>query len=97
MNMRKLLKQAEEMQEKMKRELGDTVVESSVGGGMVAVTMDGHKHLRAVKIDPEAADPEDIGMLEDLIVAAVNDAARKVDETLRERVGSLAAGIPNLF
>ena len=97
MNMRKLLKQAQEMQNKMQRELGDTHTEASVGGGMVTIRMDGHKQLLAVKIDPEAIDPEDPGMLEDLIVAAVNEASRKMDDTLREKLGMLAAGMPSIL
>lgn len=97
MNMQKLLRQAQDMQEKMKRELNETVVETSVGGGLVAVKMDGNKRLVAVKIDPEAANPEDLEMLQDLILAAVNSANAKVDETLRDKLGSMASGLPNLF
>lgn len=97
MNMRKLFKQAQEMQEKMQSELGETRVEASVGGGMVAVTMDGHKHLLSVKIDPEVLDPEDPSMLEDLLVAAVNEASRKLDDTLRDKLGSIASGMPSLM
>ena len=97
MNMRKLLKQAQEMQEKMQRELGETIVEASVGGGMVTAKMDGHKHLLAIKIERDAIDPDDPSMLEDLVVAAVNEASRKMDETLREKLGSMAAGMPGLM
>lgn len=97
MNMRKLLKQAQDMQEKMQRELGEVFVESSVGGGMVTVKMNGHKQLLEIKIEGEAMDPDDTGMLEDLIVAAVNEASRKTDETLRQKMGSVATGLPNLF
>jgi len=97
MNMQKLLKQAQEMQERMQRELGETFVDSSVGGGIVSVKMDGHKHLVSVKIDPEAMDPEDPEMLEDLIIAAVNQASQKVDETLKEKVGGMAGGLPGIF
>ena len=97
MNMNKLLKQAQEMQEKLQRELGDTYAEASVGGGIVSVKMDGHKHLVSIKIDPEAIDPEDTGMLEDLIVAAVNEASRKMDETLRHKVGTMASSLPSVF
>lgn len=96
MNMRKLLKQAQDMQEKMQRELGETSVEASVGGGMVTVTMNGHKHLEKVHIDPEAIDPEDPAMLEDLVVAAVNEANRLVDDALREKMGSIAGGMPGM-
>ncbi len=97
MNMQKMLKQAQKMQDKIQRQLSETSVESTVGGGIVSVRMDGHKQLLAVKIDPEAMDPEDPGMLEDLIVAAVNEANRKVDESLQQKVGSLTANIPGLF
>lgn len=97
MNMNKLLKQAQEMQEKLQRELGDTFAEASVGGGIVSVKMDGHKHLVSIKIEPEAIDPDDTGMLEDLIVAAVNEASRKMDETLRHKVGTMASSLPSVF
>jgi hypothetical protein len=94
-SIRQLMKQAQQMQEKLQREQAELVVEASVGGGMVTVKMNGHKHLVSVKIDPEAIDPEDPGMLEDLIVAAVNEANRRVDETMQGKVGTLA-GLPGL-
>jgi nucleoid-associated protein EbfC len=96
-SMRQLMKQAQEMQEKLQRELATTIVEASVGGGMVTVKMSGHKQLVACKIDPEAMDPEDPSMLEDLIVAAVNEAGRRVEETMQGKVGSMASGMPGLF
>ncbi len=96
-SMRKLLKQAQDMQEKMQRELGDTFAEASVGGGMVTVKMNGHKHLVSAKIEADAMDPEDLSMLEDLVMAAFNEAVRKMDDTLRHKVGSMASGLPNLF
>lgn len=96
-SMRQLMKQAQEMQEKLQRELAETVVEASVGGGMVTVKMSGHKQLVACKIDPEAMDPQDPSMLEDLIVAAVNEAGRKIEETMQGRMGSLASSLPGLF
>ena len=97
MNTHELLKQAEEVQRRMKSELGTTFAEVSVGGGMVSVTMDGHRHLREVKIEADAADPEDPGMIEDLIVAAVNAAARKMDQTLREKLGQVLTSMPSVF
>lgn len=97
MNMQKLLKQAQDMQDRMQRELGETFVEAAVGGGLVTVKMNGHKHVIAVKLDPEAIDPDDPEILEDLIMAAFNEAVRKMDDTLREKVGSMASGLPNLF
>lgn len=97
MNLRKLMKQAQEMQDKLQNELGDLIVESSVGGGMVTMKMNGHKELLSVDIDPEVVDPEDVGVLQDLVVAAVNDASRRVDETMREKMGNMTAGLPGLF
>jgi DNA-binding YbaB/EbfC family protein len=96
-SMRQLMKQAQEMQERLQRELGSTVVEASVGGGMVSVKMSGHKQLVGVKIDPEAMDPADPSILEDLILAAVNEAGRKVEETLQGKMGAMAANLPGLF
>jgi nucleoid-associated protein EbfC len=96
-SMRQLMKQAQEMQERLQRELNELVVEASVGGGMVTVKMSGHKQLVGCKIDPEALDPNDPSMLEDLIVAAVNEAGRKVEETMQGKMGSMAASMPGLF
>jgi DNA-binding YbaB/EbfC family protein len=96
MNIQKLMKQAQQMQEKMQHELSELEVESSVGGGMVTLKMSGHKELLAVTIDPEVLDPDDPGMLQDLIVAAVNDASRKVDESMRDKMGGMGMGIPGL-
>jgi nucleoid-associated protein EbfC len=96
-SMRQLMKQAQEMQEKLQRELNELVVETSVGGGMVTVQMSGHKQLVGVKIDPEAVDPSDLSMLEDLIVAAVNQAGKKVEETMQGKMGALASSMPGLF
>ena len=77
------MKQPQEMQERLQRELNEMVIEASVGGGMVTVKMSGHKKLVSVKIDPESMDPQDPSMLEDLIVAAVNEAGRKIEETMQ--------------
>jgi len=96
-SMRQLMKQAQEMQEKLQRELAETVVEASVGGGMVTVKMSGHKQLVGCTIDPEVMDPKDPSMVEDLIVAAVNEAGRRVEETMQGKMGSMAASLPGLF
>jgi len=96
-NIRQLMKQAQEMQEKMQRELAEMVVDASVGGGMVAVKMSGHKQLVEVKIDPEVMDPDDPSLLEDLVLAAVNEASRKVEEEMQGKLGSMTSGMPNLF
>ncbi len=95
--LQKMLKQAQQMQSKVQQELGETSVDATVGGGIVAVTMNGHKQLLGVKIDPEAMDPEDPSLLEDLILAAVNEANRKVDGVLQDKIGAMAPGIPGLF
>jgi DNA-binding YbaB/EbfC family protein len=94
MNIQKLMRQAREMQERMQRELAELVVEASAGGGMVTVKMTGHKQLTAVAIDPEIVAANDPAMLADLVLVAVNDAARKVDEAMQARVGALAGGLP---
>jgi DNA-binding YbaB/EbfC family protein len=96
-NMRQIMKQAQEMQDRLQRDLAATVVEASVGGGTVSVKMNGHKQLLAIKIDPEVMDPADPSMLEDLILAAVNEAHRKLEEDLQGKMGAMASGLPGLF
>lgn len=96
-SIRQLMKQAQQMQDRLQRELAETVVEASVGGGMVKVKMNGHKLLEKVEIDREVIDPEDPAILEDLIKAAVNEAARRVDETMQGKMGSMAASLPGIF
>ncbi len=93
MNIKKMLKQAQEMQQKLQQEVEEMTVESSSGGGMVNITMRGNKELLSVKIDPEAVDPEDVEMLQDLIMAAVNEASRKVDEAVQEQMGNMTGGM----
>jgi DNA-binding YbaB/EbfC family protein len=73
--------------------MSEVSVQATAGGGMVTVTMNGHKHLQRIAIDPEVVSKEDIGMLQDLIVAAVNDASRKVDDELKQKVGGLLGGL----
>jgi DNA-binding YbaB/EbfC family protein len=94
MNIQKLMRQAQEMQARMQRELAELVVEAGAGGGMVTVRMSGHKQLLAVTIDREAIDPEDPGMLQDLVLAAVNEAGRKVDEAMQAKLGAFSGGVP---
>jgi DNA-binding YbaB/EbfC family protein len=93
MNVRKLMQQAQKMQEQMARDLGQLEVSASVGGGMVQVKMNGHKQLLQVTIDAEAIDDDDTSMLEDLVLAAVNEAARKVDEEMQSKMGGLAGAL----
>jgi nucleoid-associated protein EbfC len=97
--MQQILKQAQKMQEQIKKQMEELVVEASAGGGMVTVKMNGQKQLLAVSIDPEALSSSDREMIQDLILAAVNEANRKVDEQLQGEIGNLAGGmkIPGLF
>jgi nucleoid-associated protein EbfC len=97
MKLNQMMQQARAMQEKLKRQLEGINVEATAGGGMVAVKMNGHKTVTEVKIDPEVVDKDDVEMLQDLVIAAVNEAARKVDEAAQKELGALAGGIPGLF
>lgn len=93
-----MLKQAQQMQEKMQAEVALIRVEASAGGGMVSVKMDGHKNVLGVKIDPEAA--SDVEMLQDMVMAAVNEAAKKVDDESKSKMGGMLGGMglpPGLF
>jgi DNA-binding YbaB/EbfC family protein len=93
MNIQAMMKQAQEMQERLQKQMSELTVQASAGGGMVTVTVNGHKHLLKIAIDPEVVSKEDIGMLQDLILAAVNDAHRKVDEAMKQKMGGLLSGL----
>ncbi len=90
---RKLMKQLQETQERIQAEIAAILLEATAGGGVVKVEMDGQKQLRSIKIDPEVVSKEDVEMLQDLVLAAVNEAARKVDEAVKDKVGGLAGGL----
>lgn len=92
-NLRQLMKQAQKMQEQLESQMGDLRIEATSGGGMVRVSMDGKKQLLSVALDPESVDPNDVEMLQDLILAAVNEATRKVDEALGEQLGGVTQGL----
>ncbi len=81
------------MQERMQKQLAETQVEATAGGGMVTVVMNGAKQIMKLTIDPEVVSKEEVDMLQDLIVAAVNDAQRKVDETVTNQMGGLMGGL----
>ena len=89
MNIQLMMKQAQQMQERMQKEMAELKVEGNAGGGMVTVVVNGAKQLQSLKIDPEVVSKEDVEMLQDLIVAAINDAQRKADEALAEKMGGL--------
>ena len=90
---RKLMKQLQQAQERIQAEIAALVIEATAGGGMVKAEMDGQKQLRRLKIDPEVVNKEDVEMLQDLVLAAVNEASRKVDEAIQEKVGGLTGGM----
>jgi hypothetical protein len=93
MNIKQLMKQAQQMQEQMQRQMAQIKVEGTAGGGMVKAEMNGSKELLAITIDKEAVDPEDVEMLQDLIKAAVNEAGRRVDEEMQSSMGSMTGGM----
>ena len=88
-----MMQQAQQMQEKLQRQMADMRVDATAGGGMVTVTVTGHKQLVSIKIDPEVVSKDDVEMLQDLIVAAVNDAHRKVDEGLASQMQGMMGGM----
>ncbi len=97
-NMQAMMQQAQKMQEKLQADIALIRVEGTAGGGMVAIKMDGHKNVIAVKIDPEVAG--DVEMLQDLVLAASNDAAKKVDEESQRKMSGMLGGMglpPGLF
>jgi DNA-binding YbaB/EbfC family protein len=101
-NLNKIMKQAQKMQSQIKRiqsELAERTVEASSGGGMVTAKVNGSNELVSIKFEKDVVDPEDIEMLEDLVVAAVNEAMRKVQEMMQEEMGKVTGGmnIPDLF
>ena len=93
MDIRNMMKQAQDMQERLQQEMSHLTIEATAGGGMVTVVVNGHKHLQKITIDPEVVSKDDIGMLQDLIVAAVNDAHRKVDEGMKQKMGGMLGGM----
>ena len=95
-NMGQLLKQAQKFQaqmSKLQEELGDQTVEASSGGGMVTVVVNGKQELLSIHIEPEVVDPEDIEMLQDLVLAAINDAMTRAKEMMNEGMGKLTKGM----
>ena len=93
MNIQQMMKQAQQMQEQLQRQMADLKVEGNAGGGMVTVVMNGHKQLQGLKIDPEVVSKDDVEMLQDLILAAINDAHRKADELLASQMQGMMGGM----
>lgn len=101
-NMNQMMKQVKKMQEEMMKaqeELGHVNVEGTAGGGVVTATVNGHKKLIAINIKPEAVDPDDVDMLQDLVLTAVNDALTKAEELANQNLGKFTGGmnLPGLF
>ena len=97
-NMQAMMKQAEQMQKKLQEEIALIRVEATSGGGMVTVSMDGKKNVTGVKIDPEVAG--DVEMLQDMVMAAFNEASKKVDDETQQKMGGLLGGMglpPGMF
>ena len=97
MNIQQMMKQAQQMQERLQKQMADMRVEASSGGDMVKVVVSGSKQLLSITIDPECVSKDDVEMLQDLIVAAINDAHRKVDETLANQMsGMMGMKLPGM-
>ena len=92
-NLGNLMKQAQQMQERLQKQMAEMRIEATAGGGMVTVVVNGGKQLQSIKIDPEVVQKEDVEMLQDLILAAVNDAQRKADEEMSKTMGGMMGGL----
>ena len=93
MNIQAMMQQAKQMQERLQKQMAEMRTEATAGGGMVTVVVNGTKQLQSITIDPEVVSKDDVEMLQDMIVAAVNDAHRKVDEELGKQMGGLMGGL----
>jgi DNA-binding YbaB/EbfC family protein len=98
-NIQQMMKQAQQMQERLQKQMAEMKVEATAGGGMVTVVVNGAKQLQSIKIDPEVVSKDDVEMLQDLILAAINDAHRKADEAMAKQMQGMMGGmkIPGLF
>ena len=99
MNIQQMMKQAQQMQERMQKQMAEMRIEATSGGGMVTVVMNGSKQILSLKIDPEAVSKDDVEMLQDLILAAIADGQRKADEAMSSQMSGTMGGmkIPGLF
>jgi DNA-binding YbaB/EbfC family protein len=91
--MQQMMKQAQQMQERLQKQMAEARVEGNAGGGMVTVVMNGAKQVQSITIDPEVVSKDDVGMLQDLIVAALNDAHRKADEEMQKNMSGVMGGL----
>jgi len=93
MNIQQMMKQAQRMQEQMQRQMSELRIEATAGGGMVTVVVNGLKQIQSLTLDPEVVNKDDVEMLQDLILAAINDASRKADEAMSSQVGGMMGGL----
>jgi hypothetical protein len=90
--MQQMMKQAQQMQERLQKQMAEARIEGNSGGGMVTVVINGAKQVQSIKIDPEVVSRDELEMLQDLIVAALNDAHRKADEDMQQKMGGMLPG-----
>ena len=93
MNIQNMMKQAQQMQERLQKQMAELRVEATAGGGMVTVVVNGGKQLESIRIDPEVVSKDDVEMLQDLLVAAIAEAHRKADEAMKQQVGGMLGGL----
>jgi DNA-binding YbaB/EbfC family protein len=96
-NLQELMSQAKQQYETLQKKMEQIVVEASAGGGTVTVKMDGRKQVLGIKIDPEAVKDGDVEMLQDLVMAALNEAGRKVDQAMQSSVGGMLGGLGGIL
>jgi len=93
MNIQSMMKQAQQMQERLQQQMAETHVEATAGGGMVTVVMNGNKQVERITLDPEVVSKDEIEMLQDLLVAALADAHRKAEDAMKQQVGGMLGGL----
>ena len=93
MNIQQMMKQAQQMQERLQKQMAELTVEATAGGGMITVKVNGSKQLLSIKIDPEVVSKDEVDMLQDLIVAAVNEAHRKAEEAMAQQMSGMMGGL----
>ncbi len=93
MNIQNMMKQAQQMQERLQKQMAEMRIEATAGGGMVTVVVNGAKQLLSITIDPDVVSKDDVEMLQDLILAAINDAQRKADEAMAQQMGGMMGGL----
>jgi len=93
MNIQQMMKQAQQMQERLQKQMAEMRIEATAGGGMVTVVVNGAKQVQQITIDPEVVSKDDVEMLQDLIIAAINDAHRKADEAMADQMGGMLGGL----